>query len=115
MAGDRGVRTVDIDQHRIEAAFSGGDETPGIVGNEFASDRFVEKVLFGNVADRRIDIDIGVAIERFAVRQRKTAGTEDQDFLVPETEIVEQNLPQMLDIARVVRRFVWWIFRWWWS
>jgi hypothetical protein len=83
MAGDRGVRAVDIDHHRIEAAFSGGDETPGIVGNELAGDGFVEKVLFGNLADRRIDIDIGVAIERFVVRQREAASAEDQNFLVP--------------------------------
>jgi len=59
-------------------------------------------VLFGDAPDGRVDIDVGVTVERFAVRQREAAGAEDEDVLAREAEIVEQDLPQVLDVTRVV-------------
>jgi hypothetical protein len=61
-------------------------------------------MFFSNLFDRRIDIDIGVAVERFLMREREAAGAEHENILVLETEIVEQNLAQVLDVARVIGR-----------
>ena len=104
MGGNRGVRTVDIDHHGIEAPFGGGDETAGVVGDELATRCLLQEMLFGDIADFRVDIDIGVAIQRLAVRQGEAAGAEDQDVAVAIAQVVEQHLAQVADVARVVGR-----------
>ena len=104
VAGNRGVRAVDVDDDGVEAALAGGDEAAGVVGDEFAARRFAQEVLFGDVLDCRVDVDVGVAVARLAVRQRETAGAEDEDVAVAECQFVEQDLAQALDVARVVGR-----------
>ena len=98
------MRAVDIDDDGVEAALGGGDEAPGVVGDELAARRLAQEVLFGDVADRRVDVDVGVAVARLAVRQREAAGAEDEDVAVAEGQFVEQDLAQVLDVARVVGR-----------
>ena len=99
------MRAVDVDDDGVEAALAGGDEAPGVVGDEFAARRFAQEVLFGDGLDRRVDVDVGVAVARLAVRQREAAGAEDEDVALAVCQFVEQNLAQALDVARVVGRF----------
>ena len=81
-----------------------GDETPCIVGDELAARRFAQEMLLGDFLDRRVDVDVGIAIHRLAVRQREAAGAEDENLALAEGQFVEQNLAQVLDVARVVGR-----------
>jgi hypothetical protein len=101
MAGDRGARAVDIDHDGIEAARGVDHEAPRIGGDEFAARRFAQEIALGDGADRRIDIDVGVAIQRLAVRQREAAGAQHQDVAFAEAQIVEQDAPQVLHVARI--------------
>ena len=98
------MRTVDVDDDGVEAALGGGDEAAGVVGDELAARRLAQEVLFGDLADRWIDVDIGVAVVRLAVRQREAAGAENEDVAVAELQFVEQDLAQVFYVARVVGR-----------
>ena len=98
------MRTVDVDDNGVEAALGGGDKTASVVGDELAARRFAQEVLLGDFADRRVDVDLGVAVQRLAVRQREAAGAEDQDVAVAKFEFFKKNMPQVFDVASVVGR-----------
>jgi hypothetical protein len=92
VAGDRRVRAVDVDHGRSKALFAANHEAASVVGNEVAARGCAEEMLFGNAAHRRVDIDIGVMVARFAVRQREAAGAEDQNPAVTKAQFVEQEV-----------------------
>jgi hypothetical protein len=62
-------------------------------------------MLFGNGAHRRVDIDIGVMVARFAVREGEAAGTEDQNPTVTKAEFIEQEVADVPDVEGVAGRF----------
>ena len=97
------MRAVHIDDGRGEALLGADDEAAGVVGDEVATRGFSEKVLFGDPADCRIDVDIGVMVARLAVREREAAGAENQNLTVAKSEVIEQQAADMPDIASVVR------------
>ncbi len=84
--------------HHSEDQFA---EAPGIRGDEFTGGRFAQELPFGNGADIRVDIDEGIAVKRLAVRQGEAAGTKHQDFSVTETQVVEQDAPDVLYISGI--------------
>jgi hypothetical protein len=62
MAGDGGVRAEHINHYGIKPAFCGGDEATCIIDDEFATYGFAQEVFFGDFLDRRININVGVAV-----------------------------------------------------
>lgn len=86
----------------VGAYVSGGIDSSMI--RELAADRLAQEVALGDLLHRGVDVDIGVVVQRLAVRQREAAGAQHQYAALAQGEFFQQQRAQALDVARVTRR-----------
>ncbi|CAI08509.1 hypothetical protein ebA4221 [Aromatoleum aromaticum EbN1] len=102
--GNARERAVGVDDDRVEALVGVGDETPRVGGDKASTAAGTEELPLRQFAYCRVDIDVEVVVERFAMRKREAAGAEHQDAAAAKTHFVEHHRTQPLDVARVARR-----------